>query len=265
MFRNAFSLIGITLIGVVTSRTALAQMPSGRSELFSQWAVDRYCSMAQQLMTGTPYFSYNLVHSSFDSFTQASAAPYDSATNLSAYNGKATSGTALPLTTQQLVSHRVLTGTTWEYPIVISCKMKDAEAIIYHFGSGAAGTQQTCREVNQATVADVYANLTSVEQRMLRYPQSQIAYPPDVMHSAGPSWLGGLPYYLPQVAYILTSGPNAGKLAIRGIAINVARTNTDPSAGPDKKGSYYCHFPSPEYIRALITGQTEPIIENPPE
>jgi hypothetical protein len=240
-----------------------AQVTSARSELYSQWAVDRFCSVAQQITTGTPYYSYNLVHSSLDSFTASSSAPYEGA-NLSAYNGKGTDGGSLPLTTQQFVSHRVLTGTTWEYPIVISCKMKTAEAINFHFGAGAAGTQLTCREVNQATVADVYASLTSVEQRMLRWGQSQIVYRADTYAIAGPGWLYPLPF-LPRVATVPTTGADAGKLVLRGLAITVDRSSPATDAGPDKKGSYYCHLPSPEYIRALITGQTQPIIENPPE
>lgn len=242
---------------------AHAQMTSARSELYSQWAVDRFCSLAQQITTGTPYYSYNMLHSSLDSFTGSSAAPYEG-TNLSAYNGKGATGNALPLTTQQFVSHRVLTGTTWEYPIVISCKMKTAEALVYHLGAGAAGTQQTCREVNQQTVADVYASLTSIEQRMLRFQQSDVVFLPDIYAASGPSWLYPLPY-LPRVAFIPTVGMNAGKLAFRGLSITVDRNNTSGDVTADKKGSYYCHLPSPEYVRALVTGQTQPIVENPPE
>lgn len=269
MFRKSLMVGGLALLGATLGGVASAQMTSPRSELYSQWAVDRYCSMAQQLMTGTPYYSYNLLHSSQDSFTYSSAAPY-MGPNLSAYNGKLVNesgnpvtGDMLPLTTQQFVSHRVLPGTTWEYPIVISCKMKDAEAIAYHFGASAAGTQKSCRDVNQAVVADVFASLTAVEQRMIRFSPSQIVYPADLMAASGPSWLYPLPY-LPRVAFIQTVGVNTGKLVIRGLAINVSRLNADGNVGPDKKGSYYCHFPSPEYIRALITGQTGPLEETPP-
>lgn len=253
----------LMLVAGLGATTASAQVAGARSNLYSQAAVDVFCSTAQQILTGTPGFSHNLVHSSLDSFTSSSAAPYEGP-NASAYNGKGSDGSSLPLTTQQLVSHRVLPGTSWEYPIVISCKMKTSEAINYHFGAGSASTQQTCREVNQAIVADVYANLTSIEQRMLRYQQSDIVFTSDFYSGAGPVWLYPLPY-LPRVAIVPTTGANAGKLVFIGRALTVERTNPSNDAGPDKKGSYYCHFPSPEYIRALITGQTPPLIENPPE
>ncbi|MSR08042.1 MAG: hypothetical protein EXR82_00670 [Gammaproteobacteria bacterium] len=67
--------------------------------------------------------------------------------------------------------------------------------------------------------------------------------------------------YLPQVA-ILTV---AGKLRLRGLTIRVDRILPGGGVGEDKKGSVYCHLPSPEYVRAMITGQTDPIIEIPPE
>lgn len=270
MSARPFFAAGLAILAAGFASNSHAQLTSLRSELYSHGAVSRFCNMAQQIISSTSISSYNILHGDLTSFTYSSAAPY-MGPNLSAYNGKLTDesgnpldGDDLPLTTQQFISHRVLPGTTWEYPIVISCKMKDAEAINYHFGAGSAGTQQSCREVNQSVVADVYASLTSVEQRMLRWTQSQIVYLADSFAASGPSWLYPLPY-LPRVATAPTTGPNAGKLVLRGLAINVPRTNTDGAVGPDKKGSYYCHFPSPEYIRALITGQTNPIIEEVPE
>jgi hypothetical protein len=235
-----------------------------RSQLYSVGSVERFCGRAQQIISSTSLWPVIVGHSGLDDFTFSSAAPYEGP-NLSAYNGKTDASLGqdagdLPLTVQQLVSHRELTATGWEYPIVISCKMKAAEAINFHFGPGAAGDQRSCREVNQSTVADVYASLTSIETRTLRWQQSQIVFLPDVMAGSGPTWLYPLPY-LPAVA---TIGPT-GLLRFRGFAISVARTDPSTAAGPDKKGSYYCHLPSPEYVRALITGQMQPILETPPE
>jgi hypothetical protein len=264
MSRTIPLLAGLALAGF--SAAASAQMTSLRSDLYSHGAVARFCSDAQQVVSNTTLWAWNINHNELGSFTESSAAPYEGI-NQSAYNGNGrdtdsdgfTEGTTLPLTTQQLVSHRVLPGTTWEYPIVISCKMKDAEAINFHFGSGSAGAQQSCKQFTQWLVPQVYASLTAAEQRMLKYTQDMIIYQNDFMVDAGPTWLEPLPL-LPTVAS-LGRGTATGKLIFRSKAINVARTNPTTLADPDKKGSYYCHFASPEYIRALITGQTEPLIE----
>lgn len=263
MSRTIPLLAGLALAGF--SAAASAQMTSLRSDLYSHGAVARFCSDAQQVVSNTTLWSWNINHNEKGSFTESSAAPYEG-NNQSAYNGNGldtnsdgfTEGTTLPLTTQQIVSHRVLPGTTWEYPIVISCKMKDAEAINFHFGSGSAGAQQSCKQFTQWLVPQVYASLTAAEQRMLRFQESQIVYQNDFMVEAGPTWLEPLPY-LPTVAWVNTLGT---RLIFRSKAINVARTNPTTLADPDKKGSYYCHFASPEYIRALITGQTDPLIED---
>jgi hypothetical protein len=253
-------------LSTVLAATSVQAAPSLRSELYSVGSVARFCSRAQQIVASTPLSSWNIVHNELDTFANSSSAPY-MGPNLGSYNGTLAAfpnGDQMPLITQQLISQRELTQTQWEYPIVISCKMKDAESINYHFGAGSAGTQLSCREVNQDTVASVFASLTAVEQRSIRFPESQIAYIADYMSAAGPTWLYPLPY-LPRVAFIPTTGANAGKLVFRGFAIAVSRLDGSGSAGPDKKGVYYCHLPSPEYVRALVTGQMDPIIENPPE
>lgn len=267
MSRKINILAGVALVAAAAAAPSNAQMTSLRSDLYSHGAVARFCSDAQQIVSSTAFWSWNINHNELGSYTYSSAAPY-SGINRSAYNGKGldtngdgvTEGETLELTTQQLVSHRVLPGTTWEYPIVISCKMKAAEAINFHFGSGSAGTQQSCRQVTEWLVPQVYASLTLAEQRMLRFQQSQIIYRDDFMVGAGPTWLEPLPY-LPTVAFLGT-GTNLGKLIFRSKAITVARTDPSTEASADKKGSYYCHFASPEYIRALITGQTDPLIED---
>ncbi len=238
---------------------------TARSLLYSVGATDRFCSKAQQIISSINFDSNNVVHTDFTAFANSSSAPYEG-TNLGSYGGTLLlypTGNIIPVTTQQYVSQRELGATGWEYPIVISCKMKNAEAINHHYaayGLTPAGAQKTCKEVNQQTVAEVYASLTAIEQRTLRWPQSEILYQDDVNSLAGPAWLYPLPY-LPKVA-VLTA---AGKLRLRGLTIRVDRLEPSTSVGADKKGSVYCHLPSPEYVRAMITGQTDPIVEIPPE
>lgn len=248
-------------IALQSIATLASAAPNARSALYSGEAVLNFCSRAQQITASTALISTNVLHTTVNAFTFSSAAPYEGP-NLSAYNGKGADGGALGLTTQSFVSYRELGQTGFEFPVLISCKMKAAEAINFHLGAGSAGAvQRTCRDVNQSTVADVYASLTLLERRVLRWAQSDIVFLNDIYSDAGPVWLYPLPY-LPVVAFI---NPANGKLHFIGRSIWVERTNPTTAAGPDKKGSYYCHLPSPEYVRALITGQIQPIIETVPE
>jgi hypothetical protein len=258
--------LGGAFLATLLATTAVQAAPSLRSELYSVGSMGRFCSRAQQIVASTPLTSWNIVHNELDTFANASSAPYQG-TNLGSYNGTFAAfptGDQMPLITQQMISQRELTQAQWEYPIMVSCKLKDAESINYHFGAGSAGTQRTCREVNQDTFASVYSSLTAVEQRSIRFQPSQIAYVADMMAASGPNWLYPLPY-LPRIAFIPTTGPNAGKLVIRGFAIFVSRLEGSGNVGADKKGVYYCHLVAPEYARALITGQMEPVLETPPE
>lgn len=250
----------VAVVATALAGTAQADQ-SLRSYLYSVGGNNDFCTRAQQVLASTQMWSTNIVHSSLDAFTGSSAAPYFSPTNLSAYNAKGVDGYTLPLTTQQYTSSREL-GTTGMYiPVVISCKMKTAEALAISF-PGYSGAQRTCRDIHQNIVADVYSTLTAVERRMLRWQENQILYNADTYSVAGPTWLYPLPY-LPRVAAI-TAG---GALRFTGRAITVPSTDPSPDTlvGPDKKGSYYCHLASPDYVRALILGQMDPILETPPE
>jgi len=269
MSRNYKSLVSaacatLAISAALVPATSQAAV-SARSMLYSVGATDRFCSKAQQIISSINFDANNVVHTDFTAFANSSSAPYEG-TNLASYGGTLAlypTGNVMPVTTQQYVSQRELGTTGWEYPIVISCKMKNAEAINYHYapyGLTPAGAQKTCKEVNQQTVAEVYASLTGIEQRTLRWPQNEIVYANDGLAAAGPAWLFPLPY-LPRVAFLNV----AGKLVLRGLTIRVDRLEPNPSVGPDKKGSVYCHLPSPEYVRAMITGQTDPIVEIPPE
>lgn len=235
----------LTLAAAGTQAQTAAQ-----SALYSSQAVRDYCIEAQKVTANTPLTAIAVNHSSLAGFTPSSSAPYEGP-NLSAYNGKGATGNALPLTVQSWINYQTIARTGWQFPQIVSCKMKDAEAIRFHLGQNNAGAQQDCRSVNQSTVAKVYQALTSAEQRLVRYPQNSIVFDADFVTLAGPSWLGGLPTIRPTLVYL----GNDGLLHIRSSANAVERTNPSDAAGPDKKGSFYCHFPAPEYIRNVVLGQ----------
>jgi len=240
-------LAGLVLTGLASTAT---HAQAALSALYSGQAVRDYCIEAQKVTASTTRTAINVNHSSLDGFRPSSSAPYEGP-NLSAYNGKETPGSSLPLTVQQWVNYSTITRTGWQFPQIVSCKMKDAEAIRFHLGATAAGAQQDCRSVNQATLAKVYQNLTSAERRLVRYAQTSVVFDADIVTLAGPQWLGGLPTIRPTLVYL----GNDGLLHIRSSANAVERTNPSDAAGPDKKGSFYCHFPAPEYLRNVVLGQ----------
>lgn len=242
------ALAATAVLGAALASAPAAQAQSATSALYSPKAVIDFCNGAQQFTANTTLTSVVMNHNQLGSFTVSSSAPYDGP-NLSAYNAKGANGESLPLTVQQWVNHAQLT-SGWQFPQIISCKMKDAEAIQFYYGPTAAGAQRTCREVNEQTVAQVYANLTSVERRLVRYQQASVVFDPDAQTLAGPAWLGGLPNIKPGLVYLGTDG----QLHIRSKQNGVLRTDPSPAAGPDKKGSYYCHFPAPEYVRNVVLG-----------
>jgi hypothetical protein len=229
-----------------------AHAQSATSSLYSGRAVMDYCGPAQQLTASSTLTPVVMNHNQVGSFLVSSSAPYEGP-NLSAYNAKGDTGGQLPLTVQQYVMYSTTTAG-WQFPQVIACKMKDAEGIQFHFGATAAGAQRQCRDVNEQAVAAVYANLTSLERRLIRYQQNTVVFDPDSVTEAGPSRVGGIPNVRPGLVYL----GNDGLLHIRSKQNFVARTNPSLAAGPDKKGSFYCHFPAPEYVRNVVLGQFPP-------
>lgn len=253
--------LGVIFLSLATLPLTSQAVVSVRSALYSVGAEDRFCSVAQQTVAATTLSSLNIIHTDLNTFVNSSPGPYNGA-NTGGYNGTIAiypTGNTLAVGTQQFVSNRELGATGWEYPTVISCKMKTSEALNYFFGAGSAGTQQTCKEINKKTVADVYSSLTAIERRTLRWAESTIVFPNDGVSLSGPSWVYPLPY-LPKVAFIGADN----FLRIRGLSLTVSLTDTSAIVLYDKKGVTYCHLPSPEYVRALITGQTNPILETPP-
>lgn len=238
------------LLLAVTAQATHAQALSAQSALYSGQVVRDYCIEAQKVTANSPLTALAVNHSSLEGFRPSSSAPYEGP-NLSAYNGKESPGNALPLTVQSWINYATIPATGWQFPQVISCKMKDAEAIRFHLGQNNAGAQQDCRSVNQTTVAKVYQTLTNAERRLVRYPQTSVVFDEDSITLAGPSWLGGLPTFRPALIYL----GNDGLLHIRSNQNAVERTNPSDLAGPDKKGSFYCHFPAPEYVRSVVLGQ----------
>jgi hypothetical protein len=249
-----------------------ADAATARSELYSTAAVNGFCLQAQYRiasMSGPVVpvnvpanVPTNVVHTTINALTYSSAAPYEGE-SLGGYHHKSLGPNAggangaldLPLTTQSFVYYGETT-TGLQVPLSISCKMKSAEAVQFHFGPTAAGAQMACRDINQDTLNRVFSTLTAWEKRYLRFNENQVVLDSDPVRTSGPHWMipliGPTPLN-PTVAYI----GNDGLLHLQAARQEVLRGDTRTT--PDKAGSFYCHFVAPEYLRLLVTGGISPV------
>lgn len=244
---------------------AAACLPAAQAQsnpsLYSQEAVQATCENAQRAIANTTGGAEPIItvsHNVLTSFVFSSSAPYEG-DNLASYNGRGFSGVVatgdeLPVTVQQYVTYNTVPATGWRYPEVVSCKMKDAEAINFHLGAGSAGTLETCRALNEQIVADVFANLTPWQRRTLRYDENDFVFEDDDVVISGPEFVNPLFAGSPTVIWLGTDG----LLHVRSRSVSVERTNPTTAAGPDKKGSIYCHLPTPEHVLNTARGLVAP-------
>lgn len=212
-----------------------------RGKLYSTAAVKRLCTEAQQIIAGTTLDSTNNIHDTSTSFIVSDAAPYESP-----------EGATLPLTTQQFVTYGTYPAKGKQYPQIISCKMKSAEALAFFYGADAAHSGASCRDIHEQTVNAVFASLTKPETRQLVFDRDDVIIDSDSVARSGPQWLTPMP---PTLTYMDAEG----RLHLQAKSLPVPR-EVPPFVplGPEKKGVHYCHLAAPEYIRALITGDVAP-------
>jgi len=126
-------------------------------------------------------------------------------------------------------------------PVLISCKMKTADHIVSEYGAGQAGEDRGCRYVNELT-------LRAVEASLPRSLHRTVVFDEDVVTTDGPVWLA--PY-----AYARVDA--AGVLRLQSKAMK--NDWLDPryaNSPPQFRGTRYCHFVAPEYLRRLLQGET---------
>ena len=214
----------------------------GRGHLYSQAALNAFCTGAQMVIAQTSLVSENVVHDTQESFIGSDATPYETP-----------EGETLPLTSQQYVSYATYPNKpNKSYPQVVSCKMKSAAALEYFYGADAAEAGNSCRNVHELTVDAVYASLTRHEERELVFTRDEVVLAADVNARSGPDWLTPFP---PDVA----STDADGNLVLQAKALPVPRF-LPPflPVPPEKRGVHYCHVASPHYILALVTGEVAP-------
>ena len=183
-----------------------------------------YCAIAQQRMVDTELAVINQKHGSFDSFVKSKPA-------------------AKPLTTQQYSARFRFPRKQVELWGSVSCKFKSADALIAIHGADKVGEQLSCR----ALVRDRIHALLSELGPAAQLTSEDIIVRKDDRALIGPSWLRPWPYSF-------VSQNTAGKLEIGAKALRAAYKSLAPIPAAFK-GTYNCHLPHDEYLRALLTGQ----------
>jgi hypothetical protein len=222
--------------------------------LLQEADLNRFCQEAQQIVAGTTVESGNIVWDDDPTgFFGSDAAPYEE------------TGTEFPLTTQQFVSYNVYPGNgNKEYPIVISCKLKD-HADVVRFIDENAGPGGTCKTVVEDTIQRVLDSLTYKESKDALAADIEFVVEDDNSASSGPEWT--VP--LPPVLVCLDNGSTEQEgvvLRVQPKALPVSEffwpwplefPPAPPGIGPAKVGVHYCHLPAAEYLRELLTGNLQ--------
>ena len=230
-----------TLVVVLAFAGLIGATPVGAGQVYGDGAMEEFCTRAQQIVARTDLVSTNVIQPTPEDFITSDAAPWDDA-----------DGLALPLTTQQFTSVVAHPTEDRDMATVVSCKMKSAEALLYHYGLGTAEIGGLCRDVHAEVVDDVFASLTPPERARLVYDRDDVFLDPDLVSWGGPDWTTPFP---PQVAH---AEPD-GKLHLRAKAMIVPRIFPVPIVPTPKRGVHYCHLVAPDHLRELVTGDAEPI------
>lgn len=183
-----------------------------------------YCARAQQRMVNTELSVINEIHDNFDNFVQSKPV-------------------ADPLTTQQYVTRFRFPDKQVELAGSVSCKFKSAAQLSDVHGADKIGEQLTCRTLMQDRIEAVLSELGEAAQ----VSSQDISVRKDKMAKMGPGWLKPWPYPF-------ASEKSAGKLEMRAKGIHAPYKTILPIP-KEFRGTYSCHLPHDEYLRALLTGQ----------
>jgi len=205
--------------------------PEAAREL--QSAIDaNYCADAQQVLAQTGVAVSNEIHLNFDSFVKSKPS-------------------ANPLTTHQFLHYLPVevNGTSQAFPAIVSCKLKTAERINHQDDSANAGADLSCRTLLER---DVSAVRSSLDEESLAFRPEDIVYEEDEMANQGRTWLAPWPYSVARA--------ENGQLIWQSKALLVNYSWWFPM--PERfLGTHYCHLPTPQYIRAVLSGDTKTLLE----
>jgi hypothetical protein len=196
-----------------------------------QGSATDFCAGAQQQIARTELIAEVVNHTDYESFVQSKA-------------------TASPLVVQQYFSNPAPGPDA--IARVVSCKMKTAERINNDNMSAddptpVAAGDRNCHALHEGMLADIVARIPaqelSVSPEQLIVDEEQLAY-------MGPMWLKPWPFEP-------LARDESGQLHLQSKALYVPFAWWIPM--PDRfKGTYYCHLIAPQFLEALLRGETAP-------
>jgi hypothetical protein len=212
----------LALAGCATTRPASARpaMPVATD--------GEFCVAGQAAVNGSKIRAVNTVYTDYNAFVESKPAPR-------------------PLATRQYVWFEDAARTQ---PRMVSCKMKTADHIRVEYGADQVGEDTSCAAVNAMTLQAVLGSLTRAERGRLKFDAGRVVFDPDVVTTDGPTWLAPFP--------VLSVAPD-GTLHVK--SKGMKNDWLDPrlaKAEPRFKGTRYCHFVAPEYLRRVLLGDVMP-------
>ncbi len=185
-----------------------------------------FCSEAQKVMARTSLQAENIVVARQDEFGPSKA-------------------TIRPLSTRQMNLYLDAAGTQL---MQISCKMKTADHLRTEYGATLAGEEGLCADVNRRTLAGVLQTLTTAQRRGLRFKSgTAVVFDAEQVTTNGIEWLA--PYPLAWqgadgALHVMAKAQRNDWLDARYFA-----------ADPKFRGTRYCHFIAPDYLRRILLGE----------
>jgi len=200
-------------------------------------SLQEYCRVAQRIVTQTDQPVELVVRETFDGFVKSKAIIPDGAATIPEI--------------QQF---------NWAGPdgsvVGISCKLKSADHLNLVYGDGTAGPDGACQDMNRYVFdalrispddyhyADVVFDPTE---------QPQTRGVPPVEGGPGPQWLQ---------TYVATEVDADNALVVKTKGFRVDFLDPRFEKAPARfRGVHYCHFVTPDHLRAVVTGQADPGVE----
>ena len=151
-------------------------------------------------------------------------------------------------------THQFVTRDARGMPIAVSCKTKSADHLRSAHGASAAAdpmvpaNQHSCRDLHRQMIREIVATLSPTERAGLREPPHRVMLDPDVLRYTGSQWV--------KSAAEAYRGED-GRIHLRAYALFAEWEDWRWKIMPESwRGNHYCHLVAPEYIRALMLGET---------
>jgi hypothetical protein len=193
-----------------------------------------FCAGAQSLIAQTDARASNVLHDSYEAFVESKAKPF-------------------PLETQQFYSSPATTDV--ELDTVVSCKMRTAGSIADAYSSAGEsidiGEDQSCHFLAAYMLEKVRESISPGDAGLTDH---SIVVEQEELTFMGPMWLDPWPF---QSAY----RDDSDVIHLKSRALYVPWSIFIPAPAAFK-GVYYCHLPTPAYLKALLLGQVDAPLEN---